>query len=208
MSSSVGEVREVVATAARACGGARRHVGRLAVLAPAEELDALGDDLDGLALRAVLSLPLTPLEAAVDRDGATLREVLRAVLALLSPDGDVEVVRFVRPLARLVLAARVHREPQRAHGRSRRRVPELGIPREVADQNDAVDVACHLYSSSSSTSDATTASSRAGAPTATGRTGLPSIRRVAMWRMTPSSIRSTRETSSSVPASHVNCRRW
>ena len=48
----------------------------------------------------------------------------------------------------------------------------------------------------------------AGAATATGRAGLPLIRRVAIWRMTPSSIRSTREISSSVSASHVNCSRW
>src|SRR5581483_10571930 len=67
------------------------------------ELDAVGDDLDGLALAAaVLRLPLAPLEAAVDRDRPALREVLRAALGLVAEDGDAEVVRLVRPLPGLV----------------------------------------------------------------------------------------------------------
>src|SRR6266536_104273 len=120
----------------------RGNVLRLAAaLAAAEELHRVGDHLDGLALRAVLRLPLAPLEPAVDADGAPLREVLRAVLALVSPDGDVEVVGLFRPLARgAVLAARVDREPQAAYRHAARRVPELGVAREVADQDDAVDV--------------------------------------------------------------------
>src|SRR3954447_5534535 len=44
------------------------------VVAAAEELHGLGDDLDVLALVAVLVLPLAPLEAAVDGDGAPLGE--------------------------------------------------------------------------------------------------------------------------------------
>src|SRR3954454_20341497 len=87
--------REVVGRGRRR---ARRHVlvaatageAALALAAAAEELDGVGDDLDGLALRAVLRVPLAPLEASVDADRAALREVLRAILALLAPDGDVE----------------------------------------------------------------------------------------------------------------------
>jgi len=60
-----------------------------AFTAAAEELHGVGDDLDRLALRAVLRLPLTPVEAAVDADGAALGEVLRTTLALVAPDGDV-----------------------------------------------------------------------------------------------------------------------
>ena len=48
-----------------------------ALAAPAEELDRVCDHLDRLALRAVLRFPLAPLEAAVDADGPSLREVLR-----------------------------------------------------------------------------------------------------------------------------------
>src|SRR6476660_10284810 len=89
----------------------------LSVAAPAQELDVLGDDLDGLALRAVLRLPLAPVEAAVDADRAALGEVLRTALALVAPDGHVEVVRLVGPLAGgAVLLARVHGDAQLADG--------------------------------------------------------------------------------------------
>src|SRR3954454_1689900 len=91
---------------ARLCR-AGRHEGPAAVAVPAaaEELDVVGDDLDGLALAGpVARLPLAPLEAAVDRHRPALREVLRAVLALGAPDRHVEVVRLVGPLAPLVLA--------------------------------------------------------------------------------------------------------
>src|ERR687888_273858 len=86
-----------------------------ALVAPsAEELDRVGDDLDRLALGAVLGLPLAPVEAAVDADRPALREVLRAALALVAPDRDVEVVRLVAPVALGVLLARVHSQPQLA----------------------------------------------------------------------------------------------
>ena len=58
-------------------------------------------------LLPVLVLPLAPLEAAVDRDRAALGEVLGAVLALRAPDGDVEVVGLVDPLARSASLRRV-----------------------------------------------------------------------------------------------------
>src|SRR3954451_15526299 len=78
------------------------------LVAPTEELDGVGDDLDRLALLAVLALPLAPLEAAIERDRAPLGEEARAVLALGAPDGDREVVRLVLPLARrLILTAGV-----------------------------------------------------------------------------------------------------
>ena len=67
-----------------------------AFAAAAEELDGVGDDLDRLALRAVLGIPLAPFEPAVDPDRPSLGEVLRAALALVAPDGDVEVVRLLQ----------------------------------------------------------------------------------------------------------------
>ena len=86
---------------------AAARAGALTVAAAAEELDGVGDDLDRLALVPLRRLPLAPLEAPVDADGAPLGEVLRAALALVAPDGDVEVVRLVDPLTGLVLAPRV-----------------------------------------------------------------------------------------------------
>src|SRR6476659_5022094 len=88
--------------------GARREAAAgvaAAVLAAAQELDGVGDDLDALALVAVLRLPLAPLEAAVKGHGAALGEEARAVLALRAPDRHVEEVGLVLPLPRgLVLA--------------------------------------------------------------------------------------------------------
>src|SRR5205085_683395 len=78
-------------------------------VAAAEDLHRVGDDRSRLALaRAVLGLPLAPVEATLDGDRAALGKVGRAVLALGAEDGDVEVVRLVDPLATAaVLAAGV-----------------------------------------------------------------------------------------------------
>src|SRR5687767_9548654 len=74
----------------RHVGARREPAAALGVVAPAEELDRVGDDVDRLALVARLALlPLPPLEPAVDRDGAALGEEARAVLALRAPDRDV-----------------------------------------------------------------------------------------------------------------------
>src|SRR6478752_8949666 len=111
------------------------------VIAPAEELHGVGHDLDGLALAgAVLGLPLAPLQAAVDRDGAALREVLGAVLALLAPDGHIEIVRLVDPFARRVLAARVAGHAQAADGGAAGQRAQLGVAGQIAREDDAVDV--------------------------------------------------------------------
>src|SRR4029079_13049505 len=141
----VGRGREVGALLRRArghelvaTGGASAEV---AVAAAAQERDALGDDLDSLPLaRAVGRVPLAPVEPAVDADRAALREVLRAALGLVAEDGDVEVVRLVDPGARLVAPAAVHRHPQAADRRSAGGMPQLGVLRQVAYENDAVDV--------------------------------------------------------------------
>ena len=58
-------------------------------LGAGEELDGVGDDLDGLALGVVLARPFAPVQAAVDRDRAALGEEAGAVLAVGAPDGDV-----------------------------------------------------------------------------------------------------------------------
>src|SRR3954465_16015520 len=125
--------REVVRVDGDVRAGAEAVARRAAVVARArEELDGVGDDVDRLALVALL-LPLAPLEAAVDRDRAALGEVASAVLALRPPDGDVEIVGLVDPLTgRVVLAARVARNAQLAHRGAARQRAQLGIGREVA----------------------------------------------------------------------------
>src|SRR6266508_2468579 len=128
------------------CGHVRRRdvLGlSLAVAASAQELDRLGDDLDGLALRAVLRLPLTPVQPSIYSDRPALREVLRAAFPLVAPDRDVEVIRLVAPFpGGRVLLARVHGQAELADRRSARGVPELGVLGEVPDQYDSIDV-CH-----------------------------------------------------------------
>src|SRR6185312_12168419 len=184
----------------RLSGRPGRHELRLAALAlaaAAEELNAVSDDLDRLALRPVLGVPLAPFEPAVDRDRAALGQVLGAILTLVAPDRDVEVVRLLRPLAGgAVLAARVDGEPEAADRGTARRVPELWVARQIAQENDSVDVGGHLkpphptgvaWSSESCLCSALLSSVRAGPVTA--------IRLTARWRMTPSVILRTRETS-------------
>src|SRR5207248_3126188 len=84
-------------------------------IARAQELHRVGNDIGCLALAAVLRLPLAPLQAAVDRHRAPLREVAGGVLALGAPHGDVEIVRLVLPFAGArVLAARVACDAQAA----------------------------------------------------------------------------------------------
>src|SRR5579862_8061478 len=124
-----------------ACGDELVAAGLAGVAAAAEELHAVRDDLDRLALGPVLRFPFAPLEPSVDRDRPALGEVLRTALALVAPDRDVEVVRLLGPLAgRAVLAPRVDGDAEAADCRAARRVPQLGVPRQVPDEHDAVDV--------------------------------------------------------------------
>src|SRR5262245_56444762 len=127
-----------VRTSCGSCGNVRVLAAELA--AAAEELHGVGDHLDRLALGAVLRLPLAPLETAVDRDRTSLGEVLRAVFALGAPDRDVEVVGLLGPLTGgRILAACVHGEPEAADRHPARRVPELRVAGQVADEHDAID---------------------------------------------------------------------
>ena len=81
--------------------------------------------------------------------GRPFDEVLRAALALVAPDGDVEVVRLLGPLRRSSSLRRV----LTAMRRLQTAVPagvwrSSGSRRQVADEHDAVDVCCHGFRSS------------------------------------------------------------
>src|ERR687889_419689 len=83
-----------------------------------------------------------PLNAEVSA-GAAEREVVRAVFALRAPDGDVEVVRLVDPLAALpVLAAAVARDAKLADRGPAWGRAQLGGLRQVPGDRDDVDVRC------------------------------------------------------------------
>src|ERR1700680_4389208 len=95
---------------------ARESTSAGGVIARAQELHRVGNDIGCLAFRAVLRLPLAPLQPPVDRHRASLGQETGGVLALRAPDRDVEVVGLVLPLAGApVLAARVAGEAQAAH---------------------------------------------------------------------------------------------
>src|ERR671930_1909350 len=169
--------------------------------------DAVGDDLDGLPLRAVLGLPLAPVEPAVDADGAALGEELRAALALVAPDRDVEVVRLVPPFARgLVLLARVHGDAELADRGAARGVPQLGILREISDEDDSVDVRHAVPFSLADVPGR--AYSASGTCACRAPVCAPATWRTAMCLMTPSVILRTREISSSVSGLESKVSRW
>src|SRR4051795_12633686 len=143
----VGRGREVGAFLPRARGHelVAASAAALTVAAAAQELDAVGDDLHGLPLAgAVGRLPFAPVEPAVDADRPSFREVLRATLGLVAEDGDVEVVRLVDPGTRFVAPAAVDCHPQAANRRTAGGMPQLGVLRQVAYENHAVDI-CHVF---------------------------------------------------------------
>src|ERR1700743_2991846 len=79
-----------IAFARAGAGGEAVPVAATGVVTTAEELHVLGDYIDGRAVLSRGSGPLAPPQATVDRDGAALAEVFRAVLTLCAPDGHVE----------------------------------------------------------------------------------------------------------------------
>ena len=60
----------------------------------------VGDELGGVALLAVLVLPLAGLDAALDVDLGALAQVFRGALGLLAPGDDAEPLGLFLPLAR------------------------------------------------------------------------------------------------------------
>src|SRR5438094_336167 len=135
ISGPPGRAAREVGARLRARAGRHELVGAAvapaAVTAATQKLDAVGDDLDRLALRAVLRLPLAPFEAAIDRDRAPLAQVLRAALGLVAENRDAGVVLLVDPLPRLVHPAAVHGDSKTADRGAARRMPELGIAGQV-----------------------------------------------------------------------------
>src|SRR3954453_21262015 len=88
----VGRAREVGALRGRSAGhelvsAAAAEVASAAAFAAAEELDAVDDFLNRLALAAaVLRLPDAPFEPSVGCSRTPLRQVLRAALGLFAED--------------------------------------------------------------------------------------------------------------------------
>jgi len=74
--------------------------------------------------------------------------VLRKHLGLIAEDLDVEEVGLVRPVVGVVFLSTVDCQAHLENCGSRRKMPELGVAGEAPNERNAIDVACHLYSSS------------------------------------------------------------
>src|SRR5579864_767444 len=118
-------------------GGGRRRLTRAGGgLCAVEEADPVRDDLGDLALLSVLGFVRPDLQPPLDGHHPALRQVLADLLRGLSPGHDVDEVGL--PVALLILERPVHREREARHRRAARHVPKLRIPRQPADQDDAV----------------------------------------------------------------------
>src|SRR5437879_2707398 len=142
--------------------GGRRSAG--AVLTAVQELHVVGIHLGAITLLAALRvLPRPRLEASLHVHEAALLQVLAAELGKLAvalvPHHDVVVVGELAPLSRLILSIAVGGQRQVAYRRAARRVAELGVPGQPADQHHAIEGTRHHSSPSSSLPDGASASS-------------------------------------------------
>src|SRR5882672_8559300 len=119
---------------------AARHAAAAAASAAtaAEEHDLVALDLGGVALVAVLIVPLTRLEAAFDVDLLALGQVLGQRFGDLPPEHHAMPLGFFLLLPRLVGPVLGGRHVEGRHGGASRCIAQLGIASEVADQNHFV----------------------------------------------------------------------
>src|SRR5512139_4199889 len=114
----------------------RGRLGRRAARS-AEELDVVRHHLDLAPFHAVglpTALPQTPL----DQDGPPLGKVLGAILARLPEHRDVEEGDLLLDLVVRLVAA-IHRDAEAGDGHPGREKARLGIPHEIASEDDAVE---------------------------------------------------------------------
>src|SRR3712207_5990242 len=120
-----------LATPALSTGGC---AGLLGIAGSAQELHVVGDHVHLGALGAVLGFPGAVLEATFDQDGVTLLLIVGNGLAELAPRTDVEEIHL------FTLGTHpVDREPERTDWYPVVCEPQLGIPRKVAREYDAVE---------------------------------------------------------------------
>ena len=80
------------------------------------------------------------LEAALDIGGAALGQILLGDFRLTSPEGDINEGGFLLALALFVVPDPVDGQPEFRHGGAFGRVAQLGIPGEIADEHDFVEI--------------------------------------------------------------------
>ncbi len=127
----------IAAAAATASAGI---TAALAGFAAAEELDAVGVDAEAAPLLAFLGLPLVELEAALDEDRGALGQKFLGGLGLAAPGHHIDVADLFLDLSVLGLVGAVERHRQVADGGSLGRVAHFGVPGQVPDEHDFIQV--------------------------------------------------------------------
>lgn len=106
-----------------------------------KELEAFSDDFEFAAfLAGFLVVPSVHLEAAFDVCAAALGEVLLGEFRLAAPEGDIDEDRLFLLLVLLVVPNAVDRKGDIRHGGAFGSVSQFGIPGEVPDEHDFVQI--------------------------------------------------------------------
>lgn len=109
------------------------------VLPAAEKLNNIRYDLQ---LRAILTtlfvLPCLELEPPFNEDAAALLKILRGVLRIAAPEGDIHEGHFLLLLPALILPHSIQGEAQFGDGVSGFSFPELGIASQIADKGNTI----------------------------------------------------------------------
>src|SRR4051812_25305650 len=111
-----------------------RHAAATAAAA-AEQHDAIAADLGGIALVAVLVVPLPRLQPALDVDLLSFGEIFSQRLRRLAPQHDAVPLGFLLPLAAFVVPHLGGRHVEGGDSSAAWCVAQFSIASEVADQN-------------------------------------------------------------------------
>jgi hypothetical protein len=112
--------------------------GCLASRAAAEQRHAVSRHLDGRAVVPFLVLPLLRLQAAFNVDLLALDQVLREGLGRLAPQVDAVPLGLFLLLAVAPLERLGRGDAELRDGRSGAREAQLGVPAQIANQDDSV----------------------------------------------------------------------
>ena len=106
----------------------------------AEERDIIGDDLTDASFFAFFILEAAVLQASLDVERVILLDVLGCCLGEALPAVDAVVLGLF-----LAVDEPIGRETDRTDGLATGRVPQLGVARGVADQDDLIDTAHRVH---------------------------------------------------------------
>lgn len=101
------------------------HIGRL--------------NVEGVSVVVVAVCPLLDPQAALDIDHGTFGQVFCCVLGLLSPESDLEPSGNVLQFAGFIASLFVGRHRETANGDALRRVTEIGVFAQVANNGDLIE---------------------------------------------------------------------